>query len=60
MSEVIRSGNIILKKDKIVSLSLKRNEIKVVTTISERTYMYNRSEDAERAFNEFYEQLNEE
>lgn len=60
MSEVIRSGNIILKKDKIVSLSLKRNEIKVVTTISEHNYMYNRSEDAERAFNEFYEQLNEE
>ncbi len=60
MSEVIRSGNIILKKDKIVSLSLKRNEIKVVTTISEHIYMYNRSEDAERAFNEFYEQLNEE
>ncbi len=59
MSGVIRVGNIMLKKDKVVGLNLIRNKINVVTTIGESTYTYNNDEDAQKAFEVFYEQLNE-
>lgn len=57
----IRVGNIILAKDKVVSVILKGQAVVVNVTVGETmTICYDSKEDAQKAFEEIYKQLNKE
>lgn len=58
--DAIKAGNIILMKDKVISITLRGNGIIVLTTIGETHNTYKSKEDAQTAFDIFYEQLNKE
>lgn len=47
-------------KDKVISITLRGNGIIVLTTIGETHNTYKSKEDAQTAFDIFYEQLNKE
>lgn len=57
----IRVGNIILAKDKVVSVILKGQAVVVSVTVGEMiTLGYDSKEYAQKAFEEIYKQLNKE
>ena len=58
--DAIKAGNIILMKDKVISITLRGKGIMVLTTIGETHNTYESKEDAQKAFDMFYEQLNKE
>ncbi len=56
----IKVGNIILMKDKVINIRLDGKTVIIYLTIGESHMIYDSEEDAQRAFNMFYEQLNKE
>lgn len=53
----VKVGNVILMKDKVISVTLKRQGIVVTTITGEAVLCYNSQDEAQRAFDEFYRQL---
>lgn len=58
--KAIRVGNVMFVKDKVISITLNGRGIRVATTIGETSLTYESKEDAQKVFDSFYEQLNQE
>lgn len=58
--DAIKVSNIILMKDKVISITLRGKGVIILTTIGETHNIYDSQEDAQRASDMFYEQLNKE
>ncbi len=58
--DAIKVGNIVLMKDKVISITLKGKGVIILTTTGETHSIYDSQEDAQKAFDMFYEQLNKE
>lgn len=58
--DAIKVGNVVLMKDKLVSISQEGKGLKIVTTICETSVTYESEGDAKKVLDMFYEQLNEE
>lgn len=58
--DAIKVGNIILMKDKVINIRLAGKTVIIYLTVGESEMIYDSKEDAQKAFDMFYEQLNKE